>query len=81
MFNKVKRFFNSNKTLRLVVDFLGMIIIWRGVWGLLDMYVFPGRPLLSYLTSIALGIVLLVIDGDGLDDLKNKTYLANNHRI
>lgn len=49
---------------------LAIIMLWRGVWGLLDLYLFPGSPLLSYLVSIGLGFAILYLDGFSLDNLK-----------
>jgi hypothetical protein len=70
MFKNIRKFLAPRKNLRIIIDFLGIIIIWRGIWGLLDLFVFPGNQLLSYLVSIALGFILLLIDGNGLKDLK-----------
>ena len=53
-----------------IVIVLAIIMLWRGVWGLLDVYLFPGVPTLSYLISIALGILILYLDDFSLNDLK-----------
>lgn len=53
-----------------VVVILAIIMLWRGVWGLLDEFLFPGSPVLSYLASFGLGILILYLDGFSLDDLK-----------
>jgi hypothetical protein len=29
----------------LFVSFVGTVNVWRGIWGLLDIYFLPGRPL------------------------------------
>lgn len=34
----------------------GMISLWRGIWGLLDMYLMPNNPTMSYILSALLGI-------------------------
>lgn len=70
MLKNLRKFLSTRKNLRIIIDFLGIIIIWWGIWGLLDLFVFPGNELLSYITSIGLGFILLLIDGNGLDDLK-----------
>ncbi|MDA2921867.1 hypothetical protein MYX07_01225 [Patescibacteria group bacterium AH-259-L07] len=41
--------------------FVGLIGIWRGIWSLLDRYLFPTNPLLSSLLSIVGGIAILAI--------------------
>ena len=53
-----------------IVVILAIIMLWRGVWGLLDVYLFPGSPTLSYLISISLGALVLYLDDFSLKDLK-----------
>ena len=36
------------------------ILFWRGVWGLLDLVIFPGERELSAAVSALLGLVLLL---------------------
>jgi len=70
MLKKVRKFLNRRKNLRIIIDLLGAIAVWWGIWGILDLFVFPENHLISYIVSIALGFILLIIDGNGLDDLK-----------
>lgn len=70
MLKKVRKFLNRRKNLRIIIDLLGAIAIWWGIWGILDLFVFPENHLISYIVSITLGFILLLIDGNGLDDLK-----------
>ncbi|WP_305907819.1 hypothetical protein Q9L42_013815 [Methylomarinum sp. Ch1-1] len=53
-----------------IIVVVAIIMFWRGVWGLLDIYLFPGSPALSYLVSITLGVLILYLDGFSLDNLK-----------
>jgi hypothetical protein len=53
-----------------IVIILGIIMLWRGVWGLLDTYFFPSSPTFSYLACIALGAILLYLDDFRVDNLK-----------
>jgi hypothetical protein len=53
-----------------IVVVFAIIMLWRGVWGLLDEYLFPGSPTFSYLLSIALGALVLYLDDFSLKDLK-----------
>ena len=39
----------------------GIVLIWRGIWGLADIYLFPDDLTLSFAASIAIGIVLLLL--------------------
>lgn len=70
MFKTLKKIINRRKNLRIIIDLLGAIAVWWGIWGILDLFIFPGNKLFSYLISIIFGFILLLIDGNGLDDLK-----------
>lgn len=37
----------------------GVVAVWRGLWGLMDQYVFPNSLTLSYLISIVIGITII----------------------
>jgi len=70
MFKSIQKFLKPRKNLRLILDAIGLILIWRGIWGILDLFFFPNSPIISYLGSIIFGFIFLVIDGNGLDELK-----------
>jgi len=38
-----------------------MIMFWRGVWGLLDLYLLPNNLGLSFLLSAVIGLGILVV--------------------
>lgn len=40
---------------------LSAVLIWRGMWNFLDLYLFPGNEFLSNIVSIIIGIILLFI--------------------
>jgi len=42
-----------------IVIALAIVLFWRGVWGLADLYLFPENKLLSYSISIIIGILIL----------------------
>jgi len=50
----------QNLLLSLFVD-ISAILLWRGTWGLLDVYVFPGKSELSFAVSAGLGLFLLLL--------------------
>ncbi|MEI8067365.1 MAG: hypothetical protein WCG91_00240 [Candidatus Shapirobacteria bacterium] len=70
MIKNIRKYLSKRKNLRIIIDFLGAIAIWWGIWGILDLFVFPENQLLSYIVSIVFGFILLIIDGNGLDELK-----------
>ncbi len=40
-----------------------VVSFWRGVWGLMDMYLFPENVLLSNWVSILIGVAILSATG------------------
>lgn len=48
---------------------LGVVLFWRGIWGLTDLYLFPNQPELSYLISILGGLLILWIDDGEITEL------------
>jgi len=42
----------------LVIAF-AIVLFWRGVWGLMDLYLFPSNHAVSYVISIVLGVAIL----------------------
>lgn len=50
---------------------VAVVFVWRGLWGIMDLYLFPAHPLVSYALSIVLGLaILIVIDKAKLEDLE-----------
>ena len=48
---------------------IAVVAIWRGVWGLMDWYLFPENPLFSYLFSIVVGFIILLAAGVVVEEL------------
>ncbi len=42
-----------------IIIAFAIISFWRGVWGLMDMYLFPSHEVLSFLISVVIGIAIL----------------------
>ncbi len=49
---------------------ISIIMFWRGLWGLMDLYLFPDNHLLSYLVSVFLGLFLLYINDFRLKEIE-----------
>ena len=58
-----------SKSLRLLLLSFGVIAIWRGIWGLLDLFLVPSNELSSYITSIIIGLAVLMLVNHRLDEL------------
>lgn len=64
---------NRKRTLKkvfhtIVIGF-AIVAFWRGVWGLMDIYLFPGNEVLSYTVSAILGIAILYLTKNLIDRL------------
>lgn len=63
MFHKHAKLKTEHKITFAIVIGFAVVAFWRGVWGLLDVYLFPDNPSLSLWLSALLGIAILVITG------------------
>jgi len=66
----------SKVSLRLNPDFfislmvaIGVILVWRGIWDLADLYLLPHKRLLSDLIGILIGLFLLYLPDKKIDKL------------
>jgi RsiW-degrading membrane proteinase PrsW (M82 family) len=48
---------------------IAMILVWRGVWDLVDMYLFPEHPVWSALISFFIGLVILYLPDQDIKEL------------
>lgn len=55
--------------IRVISVAVGIIMFWRGIWGLLDYYLLPDNPPLSFGISLVIGLVILYVDDRSLDSL------------
>ena len=67
IFRKMKK---THPNINAIIVGLAIVIFWRGAWGLLDLYFFPGNETLSYIISIFLGLFLLFIDDFKLKEIE-----------
>lgn len=58
-FSKIKRFRLHHKLIFALIGIIGIIMVWRGVWTLIDTTPFFNAPVIS----IILGLLLVVISG------------------
>ena len=40
---------------------LAIVAFWRGVWGLMDIYLFPNNAIVSFSFSVIIGILILSV--------------------
>lgn len=48
-----------------------IITFWRGLWGLLDIYIFPENLVLSYGISTIIGLAILFINDYSIEEIGN----------
>lgn len=60
MFRKISQMKSKHQTVFAVVIAFAVISFWRGVWGLMDEYLFPDNYQLSLWASLILGLAILV---------------------
>jgi hypothetical protein len=58
------------KNIHTIIVVFAVVMIRRGLWGILDKFLLPNNELLSYIISAGLGILILLFDDEELDDLK-----------
>ena len=49
---------------------IAIVMFWRGVWSLLDAYLFPDNILVSNLVSILIAFLVLYLDDFHLKELE-----------
>ncbi len=67
---RLQEFKTAYPTGNVLVIIFAIIMIWRGLWGLLDLYFFPGSPAFSHLACFLIGAAVLYLDDFRLDNLK-----------
>jgi len=69
MLTKLSKLKKHHQLLFSLIVMSGMIGLWRGIWGLLDMYLLPNNLGISYTLSLLLGIVVISITHYTIDKL------------
>lgn len=60
MFNRLKKMKSEHQITFAIIIAFAVIAFWRGIWGLMDLYIFPNNMELSLWISLVLGIIILV---------------------
>lgn len=59
----------KNRWARTLIEAFAIIMFWRGIWGLCDLYIFPGNQALSFLVSAVVGLLILWFDDFSISEL------------
>ena len=46
-----------------IILIVAIVCVWRGVWGLLDLYLIPESPDMSFIISVIIGFIILLALG------------------
>lgn len=57
------------KVLYAVIIAFAIVSFWRGIWGLMDLYLFPNNYTLSLWVSVAIGLAILYVTKHVIDKL------------
>lgn len=58
---------------------IALVMVWAGIWGLIEEYIFPNSPALRYISVLIGGLFLLYIDDGSLDELTD--FNPNRYKI
>lgn len=64
-----RRFKHKHKLIHILLVAIAVVMFWRGVWGLLDEYLLPDLPVVSYTLGIIVAFAILYFDDFHLKEL------------
>ena len=60
MFGKIKEMKPAKQVAFSILIAFAVVSFWRGIWGLMDEYLFPNNYDLSLWTSLVVGLIILI---------------------
>ena len=45
----------------IIIASICIVAFWRGMWGLMDLFIFDEDPLVSMIVSIIIGVIILLL--------------------
>ena len=69
--NLLQHLKKTHRNLYSLIIGLAILLYWRGLWGLMDVYLFPNNELISYIVSIVVGLALLFFNDFRLREIEN----------
>lgn len=55
-----KKYIKKTSFAHVVLIAVAVVLVWRGAWGLMDLYIFPDNALISYIVSLVAGLLILL---------------------
>ena len=59
LFSNIKRLKKIHQMFISLVIFIGIILVWRGVYNIMNQYWFPEYPAFSNISGIIVGLIIL----------------------
>ena len=69
MLKKFSKLKTKHQLILSIIVAFAVVSFWRGVWGLMDEFLFPDNYQLSLWTSVLLGLVILTATGYATKEL------------
>lgn len=69
MAHKIKKTRPAKQVLFAILIAFAVVSFWRGVWGLMDEFLFPNNHNLSLITSVVVGLIILVFTRHAIKEL------------
>lgn len=44
----------------IIIISIAIVSFWRGIWGLMDLYIYPNNSLLSHSISVGIGLIVII---------------------
>ena len=63
-------FLKIRPALRSIIIGASIIMFWRGLWGLMDLYIFPENEILSYVIPAIIGLLILFLNDFRLTEIE-----------
>ena len=70
MTKQYKKFKKKHKVIHLLIVSTAIVMLWRGIWGLLDLYLFADNQTISYFVSVMVAFAILYLDNFHLKDIE-----------
>jgi len=61
MLEEIVKKANLTDVLIVIITSLAIVSFWRGIWGLMDIYLYPTNPTLSLIISVVIGLIILLM--------------------
>jgi hypothetical protein len=61
MYDKFKKLKTHHQLIWSLIIATALVSVWRGIWGLMDLFIFPSSKLISVITSLTIGIIIFIV--------------------